>query len=217
MVGVAPDAKDASGMTQPVAYWPLTKRDFAHPPAAGITIIARGHTAASALIAVRRTIGSMDSNLTLYNVQTLGEFLESTRAAMRQALRTFGGIGLFGLILSAVGLAGVTAYAVAQRRKEIGIRMALGARKSQVLGLVLREGAWLIAAGTAIGFLGAVVVARLVSALAKEFADAFQVGTDDPRLLIGAPLLLAVIALLSCYIPARRAAGIDPLKALRQD
>jgi ABC-type antimicrobial peptide transport system permease subunit len=111
----------------------------------------------------------------------------------------------------------VTGCAVAQRRKEIGIRMALGARKSQVLALVLREGATLIAAGTAIGFLGAVALAKVLSAIASAFSDAFTVGIGDPRLLIGAPLLLAALALLACYIPARRAAKIDPLQALRQE
>ncbi len=217
VIGVVPSFKNAMGMTQPTAYLPLTRRDFAQPPAGGITIIARGHSAADALVGVRSVITSMDPNLTVFNAETLSEFLELTRMQMRNALRTFGGIGLFGLILSAVGLAGVTGYAVAQRRREIGIRMALGARRAQVLGLVLREGLILIAAGTAIGFLGAVAVTKMVSAIAKEFADAFQIGTTDPRLLLGAPLLLAGLALLACYIPARRAAKIDPLEALRRE
>ena len=164
---------------------------------------------------MRSVVASMDPNLTLFNVQTLSEYLELIRSAMRSALRTFGGIGVFGLVLSAIGLAGVTGCAVAQRRKEIGIRMALGARKSQVLALVLREGATLIAVGTVIGFLGAVALAKALSAITTAFADAFSLGVGDPRLLIGAPLLLAVLALLACYIPARRAMAIDPLKALR--
>jgi ABC-type antimicrobial peptide transport system permease subunit len=136
---------------------------------------------------------------------------------MRSALRTYGGIGLFGLILSAVGLAGVTAYAVAQRRKEIGIRMALGARKAQVLQLVLREGISLIAVGSVLGFLGAFALARALSAVTSAFADAFQVGTNAPLLLVGAPLLLAGLALAACYVPARRAVMIDPLKSLRAE
>ena len=217
VVGVFPDVKDTHGMIQPVSYLPLTLRDFRRPPAGGITIIARGHSAADALSGVRSSITSMDPNVTIFNVQTLSEFLELTRATMRTALRTFAGIGLFGLILSAVGLAGVTAYAVAQRRKEIGIRMALGAGKTQVLRLVLREGATLIAAGSLIGFLGAMALARALSAITSEFGDAFRVGTDDPRLILGAPLLLVVLALLACYIPARRAVRIDPLETLRQD
>ncbi|MGB6609274.1 MAG: ADOP family duplicated permease [Acidobacteriaceae bacterium] len=217
VVGVVPSMKDASGMTQGIAYLPLTRSDFARPPGGGITIIARGHAAADAIGGVRSVVASMDPNLTLFNVQTLNEYLVRIREAMRSALRTFGSIGLFGLILSAVGLAGVTGYSVAQRRKEIGIRMALGARRSQVLGLVLREGAVLIGAGTVIGFLGAVGLAKAMSAITSEFADAFTVGTNDPRLLIGAPLLLAGLALLACYIPARGATAIDPLQALRQD
>jgi ABC-type antimicrobial peptide transport system permease subunit len=120
-------------------------------------------------------------------------------------------------VLSAIGLAGVTGCAVAQRRKEVGIRMALGAHKSQVLALVLRESATLIAVGTVIGFLGAVAVAKALSAIASDFSDAVAVGVDDPRLLIGAPLLLAGLALLACYIPARRATKIDPIQALRQE
>jgi hypothetical protein len=217
VVGVVPDMKDAGGMTRAIAYLPLTRHDFAQPPASGITIIARGHSAEDALGGVRSVVASMDPNLTLFNEQTLSEYLELIRSAMRSALRTFGGIGVFGLALSAIGLAGVTGCAVVQRRKEIGIRMALGARKSQVLALVLREGATLIAVGTVIGFLGAVALAKALSAITTAFSDAFTIGLDDPRLLIGAPLLLAVLALLACYIPARRAAKIDPLQALRQE
>jgi hypothetical protein len=217
VVGVVPDMKDASGETLGTAYLPLTRHDFAQPPSGGIVIVARGHSAEDAIGGVRSVVASMDPALTLFNTQTLSEYLELTRAAMRSALRTFGGIGLFGLILSAIGLAGVTGYAVAQRRKEIGIRVALGARKSQVLGLVLREGATLIAAGTVVGFLGAVALAKAMAALTTEFSDAFSLGVGDPRLLIGAPLLLAGLAFLACYIPASRAMAIDPLQALRQE
>ena len=215
VVGIVPDMKDASGMTTGVAYLPLTRHDFAQTPGGGIVIVARGHSGEDVIGGVRSVVAAMDPNLTLFNVQTLSEYLELTRAAMRAPLRTFGGIGLFGLFLSAIGLAGVTAYAVAQRSKEIGIRMALGARKSQVLTLVLREGATLVAVGTVLGFLGSVALAKALSAITTAFADAFSLGVGDPRLLIGAPLLLATLALLACYIPARRAMAIDPLKALR--
>ncbi|MFZ0274341.1 MAG: ADOP family duplicated permease [Acidobacteriaceae bacterium] len=217
VVGVAPDMKDGDGMITPVAYVPLTQHDFVRPPGGGITIIVRGHSAADARSGVESVVASLDPNLTLFNEQSLSEYLERIRAAMRAPLRTFGGIGLFGLILSAIGLAGVTGYAVSQRRKEIGIRMALGARRTQVLRLVLREGATLIAVGSVIGFLGAVGLAKAMAAITTAFSDAFTVGVDDPRLLIGAPVLLAGLALLACYIPARRAVEIDPLQALRQD
>jgi macrolide transport system ATP-binding/permease protein len=217
VVGVVRTLKDGSGAVQSIAYVPLTARDFARPPAGGITILARSDSAADALSGVESVVGSIDPKLTLFNAQTLSEYLELTRSAMRSALRTYGGIGLFGLILSAVGLAGVTAYAVAQRRKEIGIRMALGARKAQVLQLVLREGISLIAVGSVLGFLGAFALARALSAVTSAFADAFQVGTNAPLLLVGAPLLLAGLALAACYVPARRAVMIDPLKSLRAE
>jgi ABC-type antimicrobial peptide transport system permease subunit len=143
--------------------------------------------------------------------------LDRSRAALQFSIQSYAGIGVFGLVLAAIGLAGVTAYSVAQRNKEIGIRMALGARKSQVLGLVLREGVALVGVGTVLGFVGAVGLAKIVAALANIFGDALKVGTSDPLLLVGAPVLLAGVALSACYVPARKAAKIDPLRALRQE
>jgi len=119
--------------------------------------------------------------------------------------------------LAAIGLAGVTAYSVAQRRKEIAIRTAVGASQAQVLRLVLREGTALITVGTVLGFLGAIGLAKAFSALTSIFSDALRVGTDDPRLLVGAPFLLVAVATLACYVPARRSTQIDPMKALREE
>ena len=106
----------------------------------------------------------------------------------------YGGFGIFGLILASVGLAGVTAYAVAQRRKEIGIRMALGARPGQVLRLVMKEGATLVMVGSVVGFLGAWAVARILSAISPEMAETLS--AKQPLLMIGAPLLLGGLAML---------------------
>jgi len=129
----------------------------------------------------------------------------------------YGGIGVFGLILASIGLAGVTAYAVARRSKEIGIRMALGASRNQVLGLVMKEGAALVGVGTIVGFAGAVAISRALASMTEEVARALGASTGDPLLLIGAPLLLAALAMLACYLPARKATEIDPLAALRQE
>jgi ABC-type antimicrobial peptide transport system permease subunit len=220
VVGVVGDLKNGiPDETQPasVMYLPLTRRDFASPPAGGMTIMVRSDAGIDALGGVRREIASIDPNLAVFDVRTLGEYLDMSRAFIRLGLDMYGGIGLFGLVLAAIGLAGVTAYAVARRRKEIGIRMALGARKVQVLGLVLREGAALVTVGTALGFLGAMALVKMLSALTSIFSDSFNVTTSDPRLLVGAPVLLAALAMLACYIPARRSMKIDPVKALRQE
>lgn len=217
VVGVVRDLKNGIEISRSVLYLPLTRRDFARPPAGGITIMVRSDAKTDALSGIREEIASIDPNLITFNVQTLGEYLEKSRSSTRLAVQTYGGIGVFGLVLAAIGLAGVTAYAVARRRKEIGIRVALGARKAQVLGLVMREGVALVTVGTVVGFLGAVTMAKILSALTSIFAQALNIGTNDPRLLIGAPLLLAGLAMIACYVPARKSIKVDPLIALRQE
>ena len=121
------------------------------------------------------------------------------------------------MILASVGLAGVTAYSVARRKKEIGIRMALGARRGQVLGLVLKEGFWLVAVGSALGFGVAFAASKVLAGMTSIFTDAFKMGTSDPRLIVGAPVLLAGLAMLACYVPARKSTRIDPVRALREE
>jgi predicted permease len=217
VVGVIRDFKDIEGISQSIIYLPLTSRDFARPPAGGITIMVRSDAGADALSGIRSEIGLIDPNLNMFNVQTFGTYLDRSRSALRFSIQTYGGIGVFGLLLAAIGLAGVTAYSVAQRRKEIAIRTALGASRAQVLRLVLREGTVLVGVGTVLGFLGAIAMAKILSALTNIFVEALSVGTSDPRLLIGAPLLLATVAMVACYVPARRSSQIDPLKALREE
>ena len=217
VVGVVRDMKDVGGLTQSIIYMPLTPRDFARPPAGGITILVRSDAGADALTGIRNEMAFIDPNLNIFNVRTLNAYLDQSRASLRFSAQTYGGIGVFGLILAAIGLAGITGYAVAQRRKEIAIRTALGASRAQVLRLVLREGAALVTVGTVLGFLGAIAMAKTLSALTSMFVDALKFGTGDPLLLIGAPLLLASVAMLSCYLPARRSAQMDPLRALREE
>jgi macrolide transport system ATP-binding/permease protein len=221
VVGVVRDLRDVQGFSQAILYLPLTSRNFARPQAGGMTILVRldaeRYSGTDAQSVIRNEIAAIDPQLNIFNMQTLGAYLDRSRSALQFSVQTYGGIGVFGLLLAAIGLAGVTAYAVAQRRKEIAIRTALGASRAQVLGLVLREGAALVGVGTVLGFLGAIGLAKIVSALANMFTDALRIGTNDPRLLVGAPLLLAAVAMLACYVPARRSAQIDPLKALREE
>jgi macrolide transport system ATP-binding/permease protein len=217
VVGLVHDLKGGMGITQGAIYLPLTPRDLARPPAGGITMMVRLHAGMDALSAILSEIASIDPNLLIFNATTLSDYLDRSRASTRFSVQTYGGIGVFGLVLAAIGLAGVTAYSVAQRRKEIAIRTALGANRAQVLRLVLREGAALVGAGTILGFLGAMAMARALSALTNIFVSALGIGMDDLRVILGAPLLLAAVAMLACYIPARRSTQVDPLRALRQE
>ena len=136
---------------------------------------------------------------------------------MRVALYTYGVIGICGLILASVGLAGVTAYSVTRRRREIGIRVALGARSADILRLVMKEGLVLISVGSAIGLLAARAGIRGLGAVFAQIARTSGMATNDPALLIGAPLLLAILALVSCYVPARQSSRVDPAITLRQE
>jgi putative ABC transport system permease protein len=217
VVGVVRDLKNGIGISQSVIYLPLAPRDFARPPAGGITILARSDAGTDALSGIQNEIASIDLNLNIFNAETLSDYLDRSRSSTRFAVQTYGGIGVFGLVLAAIGLAGITAYGVAQRRKEIAIRTALGASRAQVLRLMLREGAALVSVGTVLGFLGAMAMAKILSALTSIFVEALRVGTDDPRLLVGAPVLLAAVTMLACYVPARRSTQVDPLNALREE
>jgi predicted permease len=201
----------------PVVYEPMTRTDFEHPAVDGIIVMVRSDRDGEAMAAVRQELAAIDRNVVVFNVHTLAGQIADSLANVRMGEFIYGGIGIFGMVLAAIGLAGVTAYSVARRRKEIGIRMALGARRGQVLGLVLREGGSLVIVGSAMGLLGAVMLARLFSTFSSIFGPAFRAGMSDPRLLIGAPLLLAALAMLACYIPARRSVEIDPLRALREE
>jgi ABC-type antimicrobial peptide transport system permease subunit len=185
--------------------------------APGATIVIRGPSGSDAIGAVRAELASIDPQLTVFNTRTMSEQIGQMNSVIQLSSTFYGGIGVFGLILASIGLAGVTAYAVARRSKEIGIRMALGANQNQVLRLVMKEGAALVAVGTVLGFAGSIIISRALASLTTELARAFGASTGDPLLLAGAPLLLAGLAMLACYLPARKATEIDPLRALRQE
>ena len=161
--------------------------------------------------AIRQAVREVDPNLPMAGVTTQVELANESLRTERLFTRLLSLFGLLALLLAAIGLYGVTAYAVSQRTKEIGIRMALGAQRYDVLKLVLSQGMMLTLIGVVIGAGGAIWLTRLM----KTFL--FGVSATDPATFIAIALLLAAVALLASYVPARRATKVDPLVALRYE
>ncbi len=213
VVGVASDVSEdlVASKKHPAIYFPLRPADYAQPSLRGVTLMVRAVPGADVSSAVRREVSAMDSGITPFNARSMAEQIAQFMSALKAASWTYGLIGVFGLILASVGLAGVTAYSVTQRGHEIGIRMALGAQKGDVLRLVTKEGAALVTVGTIVGL---AFVWTGMRALSSMF---FTVAGSDPLLLAGAPLLLAGVALAACYLPARKSTRIDPAVALQAE
>lgn len=219
VVGVAADVAEGLvvGKPRPALYFPLRRSSYAQPSLQGITIIVRAAPGADAVGAVRREISALDDRIMPFNARSMDDQIEHFMGWLRMAGWTYGLVGVFGLVLAAVGLAGVTAYSVAQRAREIGIRIALGATRQNVLSLVLKEGVILVLMGTVIGMCGAWAGARMLSAMNSTVGTVSSTTTNDPVVLIGAPMTLALLALFACYIPARKSTCIDPAVTLRQE
>jgi ABC-type antimicrobial peptide transport system permease subunit len=219
VVGLTRDvqARFLSPKPVPTMFLPLTAGTFRENPAQGITVLVRGTSGRDTLAAVRAKLASLHPDLTVFNVRTLQEDLDRFSSFFEWQSTIFVILGVFALLLACVGLGGVTAYAVARRRKEIGIRMALGGRTRQVQRLVLREGTALLAVGSALGFGGAFALSRALTANSEMLARSIDEPVNGPLLLVGAPLALAGMAILACYLPARRATRIDPVASLREE
>jgi putative ABC transport system permease protein len=160
---------------------------------------------------LRAAVSRLDPSLVLYDVRTLEQMLAGSVAGPRfQAILT-GGFAAAALLLAAVGIYGVMAWSVTQRRRELGIRLALGARRDQVLSLVLSEGLRLAGAGIALGTLGALASARVLESLL------YGISGRDALTYAGVAALLVGVALVACYLPARRATRTDPSVALHAE
>jgi predicted permease len=209
VVGVARDIQSSSlidGLARARVYVPFQQQYVSN-----MTIVARttrGHSIADEL---RRLLASMNPNLPIVTAQTLDDSVALGLAPQRVAASVTGSLGIVGLMLTGIGIYGVTAYAVTCRTREIGIRMALGARRSDVIRMVLREGLALTLIGSAIGLVIAAAMSRVLAGFL------FGIPPIDPITFAGTTVLFAAIGLAACYVPVRRATHIDPTHALRYE
>ena len=160
---------------------------------------------------IQREVSAIDPDLPIYRVRTMNEVMGDSLQRRRLALTLLAGFAGLALLLAAIGIYGVTSYGVAQRKTEIGVRMALGANRSQVLGMIMRSGMTTIAIGLAVGVVLSLALTRLMSGLL------FAVHASDPLALAGAALVLVLAALVAIFIPARRATKVNPMSALRYE
>jgi ABC-type antimicrobial peptide transport system permease subunit len=165
----------------------------------------------SVAAAVRREVSALDKDLPVYALKSLDEHVTATLTPQRLLAHLIGGFGVLALALAALGLYGSIAYAVAERRAEVGLRMALGARKAHVMRLFVAEGMTLALGGILLGSLGALVVTPMMGGLL------FGVDPADPLTLLMTPGVLLLAALAACAVPASRAARADPTSALRSE
>ena len=209
IVGVAADGKYNSlgEDAQPAFYRPLL-RDYSTSTA----LVARtmGDPKA-AIAALRGELTALDSTLPAYNVRTLTDHLDVPLFPYRMAAVVLGCFGVLAVVLAAIGIYGVMSYVVANRTREVGVRVALGAARSDVLLLIMKQGMSLALIGLAAGLLVGFGAARLIVKLL------FGVNPTDPITFMGVTILLGLVAGLACYIPARRATKVDPLVALRYE
>lgn len=196
---------DASGAQKTGAYfYPYRQR-----PQTAIGLAIRTLQAPDSVIAsVRRELAQIDPEVPFYGVRTMEDRLSTSLMDRRTPTLLATGFALVALFLAAIGIYGVLAYQVSQRRREIGIRMALGAGSGNIFGLVLREGGFIVIFGAALGLVGAYLVRQTLQ------TQLYEVGAMDPRVIVSVATALGMVAMTACLLPARRAAKTDPMVAL---
>jgi ABC-type antimicrobial peptide transport system permease subunit len=192
---------------QPIVYFPLKQH---YSPFATIYVRTKGDTNA-ALTSVRSTVQSLDPTLPLGNVRGVLELLDRTLVAPRIGAELLGAFGGLALLLAAIGTYGVMSYSVSQRTQEIGIRLALGAQRRDVLQLILKNGLAMVIGGVGAGLLLSLLLTYSMNSLL------FGIGYFDAPSFCGTAAILLLVAMFACYLPARRATRVDPIIALRYE
>ncbi len=188
----------------------------------GVYLTVRTQVEPQSLTApIQGAIHAIDSQIPLYEVRTMEDLMQRAVASQRAAMILLGAFAIVAMLLAVVGIYGVISWGVVQRTREMGVRMALGALRRDVMWLVLCRCSLLVFAGVSLGLLGAVALTRVLGASLSEVGPGktpllFGVKSLDPITFIVAPILLAVVAILACCLP-RRATKIDPLVALRYE
>ena len=214
IVGVVGDVSDNSLQATPNAliYTSFPQAQWGHFQDWGMSLVVRTQGDALSLVEpMRQAIRDADPNLPLFAVQTLDQRLSGTLSSARFNLLLIAALGLVALVLAGVGVYGVMSYMVGQRTHEIGIRVALGAGHGEVVGMVVSRGMALALIGVGVGVAGALALHRVMTNVL------FGVSTTDPATFAGVTMLLIGIAFLACFVPARRAAGVDPAVCLRNE
>jgi predicted permease len=208
--------RDDTELLRAQMYVPCMQKpdDYIKLTATGMGVVVRSREGATAPFdSLRRTSNQMNSKQTIYGAQTMDEIISSSLAARRFSMILLGTFAALALLLSSVGIYGVVSYLIGQRTHEIGIRMALGAQRKDVLGLVLGEGLKMSVAGVAMGLAAAIGLTRFLA----KFSMLFGVSATDPLTFAGVAVFLTLVALVACWIPARRAMRVDPMMALRYE
>ena len=210
LIGVVKDAKlnNLREATPHVMYRPFLQSG---PPGRMTFAIRTAVPPMSMMGALRRELDAFEPNLPLFGFTTLKDVVERGLAQERLFAVLSSLFGLLALTLAAVGLYGIMAYSVNQRTREIGLRIALGARSGGVLALIVGQGMKMVFAGLGVGLIAAVALTRLLE------SRLYGVAATDPLVFLGVSALLLLVALLACYLPARRATRVDPMEALRME
>jgi len=209
VVGVVPTGKYQRLGEPPTPFYYLAQAQHWNE-AMSVVIRTTGDPLAVAP-ALRSAAAAFDETLPVSDIRTMTRHLGIALMPARLAGAALGVFGLLGLVLASIGMYGVMAYTVSQRRREIGIRMAIGAAGRDVVGMIMRQGLTLVLIGAAIGIAGALGASRLLRGIL------YSPSVIDPLTFAGVPLLLTAVAALASWMPARRASAVDPLEALRQE